>query len=105
MLHAYTSFICLLGQCFMYICLDIEFFSMQDSKVCLSDDTFPDGFKVRKGVAVAYQPWAMGRMTSLWGDDAEDFRPERWIDENCCFRQESPFKFTAFQVPQNLTIL
>uniref|UniRef100_M1D276 Cytochrome P450 n=1 Tax=Solanum tuberosum TaxID=4113 RepID=M1D276_SOLTU len=78
---------------------------MQDSKVCLSDDTFPDGFKVRKGDAVAYQPWAMGRMTSLWGDDAEDFRPERWIDENCCFRQESPFKFTAFQVPQSLTIL
>ncbi|KAH0686301.1 hypothetical protein KY289_017053 [Solanum tuberosum] len=68
-----------------------------DGKVCLSDDTFPDGFKVRKGDAVAYQPWAMGRMTSLWGDDAEDFRPERWIDENGCFRQESPFKFTAFQ--------
>ncbi|KAJ8552749.1 hypothetical protein K7X08_020142 [Anisodus acutangulus] len=68
-----------------------------DGKCCLSDDTFPDGFRVRKGSAVAYQPWAMGRMESLWGDDAEDFRPERWSDENGCFRQESPFKFTAFQ--------
>ncbi|XP_055828234.1 cytochrome P450 704C1-like [Solanum dulcamara] len=68
-----------------------------DGKVCLSDDTFPDGFRVRKGDAVAYQPWAMGRMKSLWGDDAEDFRPERWFDENGFFRQESPFKFTAFQ--------
>ncbi|PHU22925.1 hypothetical protein BC332_08032 [Capsicum chinense] len=61
------------------------------------DDTFPDGFRVRKGDSVTYQPWAMGRMKSLWGDDAEDFRPERWFDENDCFQQESPFKFTAFQ--------
>ncbi|KAF3623197.1 putative cytochromeC1-like isoform X1 [Capsicum annuum] len=68
-----------------------------DGKLCLSDDTFPDGFRVRKGDSVAYQPWAMGRMKSLWGDDAEDFRPERWFDENDCFQQESPFKFTAFQ--------
>ncbi|MCD7445866.1 hypothetical protein HAX54_015590 [Datura stramonium] len=68
-----------------------------DGKHCLSDDTFPDGFRVRKGDAVSYQPLAMGRMKSLWGDDAEDFRPERWFDENGCFQQESPFKFTAFQ--------
>ncbi|XP_059306293.1 cytochrome P450 704C1-like [Lycium ferocissimum] len=68
-----------------------------DGKLCLSDDTLPDGFRIMKGHAIAYQPWAMGRMKSLWGDDAEDFRPERWFDENGCFRQESPFKFTAFQ--------
>ncbi|KAL8554390.1 hypothetical protein ACS0TY_002540 [Phlomoides rotata] len=36
-------------------------------------------------------------MRFLWGDDAEEFRPERWMDENGCFRPESPFKFTAFQ--------
>lgn len=82
--------------------LILSFFSMQDGKLCLSDDTFPDGFRVRKGDSVAYQPWAMGRMKSLWGDDAEDFRPERWFDENDCFQQESPFKFTAFQVHRAL---
>ncbi|KAI3449144.1 hypothetical protein Pfo_005809 [Paulownia fortunei] len=68
-----------------------------DPKMCLSDDTMPDGFHVKKGDAVAYQPYAMGRMRFIWGDDAEAFRPERWLDENGCFRQESPFKFTAFQ--------
>lgn len=47
---------------------------------------------------VAYQPYAMGRMKFLWGEDAQQFKPERWIDENGCFRPESPFKFTAFQV-------
>lgn len=47
---------------------------------------------------VAYQPYAMGRMKFIWGDDAEEFRPERWLNEEGKFQQESPFKFTAFQV-------
>ncbi|XP_022898071.1 cytochrome P450 704C1-like [Olea europaea var. sylvestris] len=68
-----------------------------DAKQCLSDDIMPDGFCVNKGDFVAYQPYAMGRMRFLWGDDAEDFRPERWMDEKGFFKQESPFKFTAFQ--------
>ncbi|PON40897.1 Cytochrome P [Trema orientale] len=37
----------------------------------------------------------MGRMTYLWGDDAGDFRPERWLN-NGVFQPQSPFKFTAF---------
>ncbi|XP_038685591.1 cytochrome P450 704C1-like [Tripterygium wilfordii] len=67
-----------------------------DGKYCFSDDTLPDGFFVRKGDMVTYQPYAMGRMKFLWGSDAEDFRPERWLDENGVFQAESPFKFTAF---------
>ncbi|KAF8380393.1 hypothetical protein HHK36_027878 [Tetracentron sinense] len=68
-----------------------------DAKICFSDDTLPDGFSVRKGDMVSYQPYAMGRMRFIWGDDAEDFRPERWLNEDGVFQQESPFKFTAFQ--------
>ncbi|XP_050386345.1 cytochrome P450 704C1-like [Argentina anserina] len=68
-----------------------------DGKICFSDDTLPDGFSVRKGTLVAYQPYAMGRMKALWGEDAEQFKPERWLDENGVFQPESPFKFTAFQ--------
>ncbi|XVE77004.1 hypothetical protein DITRI_Ditri13aG0027000 [Diplodiscus trichospermus] len=68
-----------------------------DAKICLSDDTLPDGFSVRKGDMVAYQPYAMGRMKFIWGDDAEEFRPERWLDDDGIFQPESPFKFTAFQ--------
>lgn len=59
----------------------------------------------KKGNVVAYKPWVMGRIKSLWGDDREDFHPERWFDENDCFRQETPFEYTAFQVPQNRTTL
>ncbi|XP_030535476.1 cytochrome P450 704C1-like [Rhodamnia argentea] len=68
-----------------------------DAKICFSDDVFPDGFSVRKGDMVSFQPYAMGRMKFIWGDDAEDFRPERWLDSNGVFQPESPFKFTAFQ--------
>ncbi|PRQ59951.1 putative abieta-7,13-dien-18-ol hydroxylase [Rosa chinensis] len=65
-------------------------------RMCFSDDTWPDGYSVRKGDLVVYQPYAMGRMKSLWGDDAEEFRPERWLDENGLFQDESPYKFIAF---------
>ncbi|KAL6008019.1 hypothetical protein ACLOJK_033525 [Asimina triloba] len=68
-----------------------------DGKLCMKDDTLPDGFNVKKGDNVVYVPYAMGRMKFLWGDDAEVFRPERWIGADGNFRPESPFKFTAFQ--------
>uniref|UniRef100_A0A6N2MY13 Uncharacterized protein n=1 Tax=Salix viminalis TaxID=40686 RepID=A0A6N2MY13_SALVM len=68
-----------------------------DTKICFSDDTLPDGFNVRKGDMVAYQPYAMGRMKFVWGDDAEEYKPERWLNKDGVFQPESPFKFTAFQ--------
>ncbi|CAL4953243.1 unnamed protein product [Urochloa decumbens] len=68
-----------------------------NNKECFSDDVLPGGFSVGKGDIVFYVPYAMGRMEYLWGEDAEAFRPERWLDENGEFQQESPFKFTAFQ--------
>lgn len=68
-----------------------------DAKICFSDDTLPDGFSVRKGDMVSYQPYAMGRMKFIWGDDAEEFRPERWLDGDGNVQPQSPFKFTAFQ--------
>ncbi|KAI7726090.1 hypothetical protein M8C21_024703, partial [Ambrosia artemisiifolia] len=68
-----------------------------DSKVCFSDDVLPDGCNVKRGDVVAYMPYAMGRMKFIWGDDALEFKPERWLDQDGFFHQESPFKFTAFQ--------
>ncbi|KAL6882674.1 hypothetical protein ACP4OV_011364 [Aristida adscensionis] len=68
-----------------------------DVKYCFSDDTLPDGYAIKKGDMVNYQPYPMGRMKFLWGDDAEEFRPERWLDDDGVFVPESPFKFTAFQ--------
>ncbi|PKU73111.1 Cytochrome P450 704C1 [Dendrobium catenatum] len=66
-------------------------------KSCFSDDTLPDGFNVNKGDVVFYLPYPMGRMEILWGDDAEKFQPKRWLNDDGSVRNESPFKFTAFQ--------
>ncbi|XP_059312720.1 cytochrome P450 704C1-like isoform X1 [Lycium ferocissimum] len=68
-----------------------------DAKICFSDDTLPDGFSVNKGDMVSYLPYAMGRLKTIWGDDAEEYKPERWLDGGGFFRPENPFKFTAFQ--------
>ncbi|TXG70790.1 hypothetical protein EZV62_005725 [Acer yangbiense] len=67
-----------------------------DGKCPMEDDILPDGFIVKKYDAVNYMPYAMGRMTYIWGDDAEEFRPERWLHDGV-FQPESSFKFTAFQ--------
>jgi len=68
-----------------------------DGKYAVSDDTLPDGYKIKKGDIATYVPYSMGIMKCLWGSDADDFRPERWLNENVVFQPQSPFKFTAFQ--------
>ncbi|KAJ8749030.1 hypothetical protein K2173_013474 [Erythroxylum novogranatense] len=66
-----------------------------DGRCSEIEDTLPDGYRVKKGDGVYYMSYAMGRMSHLWGDDAEVFRPQRWL-QNGIFQPESPFKFIAF---------
>ncbi|KAF3776285.1 Trans-cinnamate 4-monooxygenase [Nymphaea thermarum] len=68
-----------------------------DRQSACKDDILPDGFKVKKGDGVNHVTYAMGRMKYIWGDDAEDFRPERWLHDGV-FRPQSPFKFPAFHM-------
>jgi len=48
-------------------------------KECTSPTTFPDGTWLPKGAVVMWTTWAMGRSKNIWGEDADDFRPERWL--------------------------
>ncbi|OAY82131.1 Cytochrome P450 704C1 [Ananas comosus] len=66
-----------------------------DGKCADEDDVLPDGLKVKKGDGVNYMMYAMGRMTYLWGEDADEFKPDRWL-ANGVFQPASPFKFVAF---------
>ncbi|XP_052169924.1 cytochrome P450 94A1-like [Diospyros lotus] len=50
-----------------------------DGKTAMGDDVLPDGTVVKKGMAVSYHPYAMGRSEELWGTDWPEFRPERWL--------------------------
>lgn len=71
---------------------------LKDPKICFCDDTLPGCLDIKEGDMICYLPYSMGRMKFLRGEDKEDFRPERWLDENGAFQAENPFKFTAFQV-------
>ncbi|KAI4977227.1 hypothetical protein ZWY2020_052017 [Hordeum vulgare] len=66
-----------------------------DGKMADEDDVLPNGQRVIKGDGMNYMIYAMGRMKYLWGEDAEEFRPERWL-VNGIFQQESPYKFISF---------
>ncbi|KAL2062313.1 hypothetical protein VTL71DRAFT_6579 [Oculimacula yallundae] len=57
-----------------------------NSRTCVSDTTLPVGggpdgkssIFVKKGTQVTYSVYVMHRRKDLYGEDAEDFKPERW---------------------------
>ncbi|CAN8272765.1 unnamed protein product [Cochlearia groenlandica] len=59
-------------------------------------DLLPSGHRVDENVKIVIPTYALGRMRSIWGDDAEDFRPERWVLDNGMLRHEPSHKFLAF---------
>ncbi|CAM0872078.1 unnamed protein product [Alopecurus aequalis] len=60
-------------------------------------DVLPDGTAVGARWLVTYNSYAMGRMESVWGEDARTYRPERWLDPTeGTFRPESPFRYPVF---------
>ncbi len=71
-----------------------------DTKVCAADDTLPDGTPVKRGDFVSYPLYALGRYKHIWGEDAEQFKPERFLDE----KEPSPFKFSFFNAGPRLCV-
>jgi cytochrome P450 len=47
----------------------------------LKDLELPSGFKVKAGVNYSVIPYALHRMRDVWGDDADEFHPERWHEK------------------------
>ncbi|TVU50435.1 hypothetical protein EJB05_01806, partial [Eragrostis curvula] len=43
------------------------------------EDTTLDGYVIPAGTRVFVNVWAIGRDTTVWGDTAEEFRPERFL--------------------------
>ncbi|CAA7047260.1 unnamed protein product [Microthlaspi erraticum] len=56
----------------------------------------PSGHKVEADAKILISIYALGRMRSVWGEDASDFKPERWILDNGSLRHEPSYKFMAF---------
>ncbi|CAN6983767.1 unnamed protein product [Brassica oleracea var. botrytis] len=74
-----------------------------------ANDVLPDGTRVKKGDKVTYFPYEMGRMENLWGEDCEEFKPNRWFDSEPgitepVLKPVSPFKFPVFQAGTRVCI-
>lgn len=60
-----------------------------NSRTATTTTTLPTGggptgkspILVRRGEAVGYAPYIMHRRADIFGPDAEEFRPERWLED------------------------
>lgn len=46
------------------------------------EDIAFEGYYVPKGSKIFLNSWAIGRDPNIWSDDCEEFRPERFVDNN-----------------------
>ncbi|BBN05101.1 protein MpCYP704-like6 [Marchantia polymorpha subsp. ruderalis] len=67
------------------------------------DDTLPAGevfISSKKGNVVFIAPYSLARMTSIWGPDAAQFNPDRWLQSGK-LEPASDSKFVTFQAGLN----
>ncbi|KFK44487.1 hypothetical protein AALP_AA1G263300 [Arabis alpina] len=74
-----------------------------EMKQALEDDVLPDGTRVKKGARIFYSVFSMGRIESIWGNDWEDFKPERWIKDGRIVSGDQ-FKYVVFNAGPRLCV-
>nr|QWK52311.1 cytochrome P450 96A8-1 [Isatis tinctoria] len=67
-----------------------------ERKSPVKPDVLPSGHKVEANSNILIPIYALGRMRAIWGEDALEFKPERWVSETGALRHEPSFKFLAF---------
>lgn len=67
-----------------------------EHKAPLRPDILPSGHIVGPKMKILFPLYSMGRMTSIWGKDCFEFKPERWISERGGIKHEPSYKFLAF---------
>lgn len=63
---------------------------------CQQELTLPDGTHLPKDAVIVWCIWAMNRSKEIHGEDADAFRPSRWLDADGKFVNRSPFEFPVF---------
>ncbi|KAI9340180.1 cytochrome P450 [Zopfochytrium polystomum] len=57
------------------------------------DDVLPNGVHLPRGALCSWSPYSMGRSERIWGPDAKEFRPERWLEMD---KAPSPWVYPVF---------
>lgn len=66
-------------------------------RTATQDVHFSDGTFIPTGTRVVIPTFAVARLQSIWGEDAAEFKPERWLDPHSGkLLVVSPFKFLVF---------
>jgi len=71
-----------------------------DGKEATRDITLPSGAFIPKGTRVRYYIYAMGRNKKIWGEDAAEFKPERWLDG----KHPSDYSYIVFNAGPRLCL-
>jgi cytochrome P450 len=66
-----------------------------EMKQCEQATIMPDGTFLPKHTILIWCTWAMNRSRLIWGEDADIFRPERWL-ENGDLVSKSAFEYPVF---------
>ncbi|OWZ11374.1 Cytochrome P450 [Phytophthora megakarya] len=75
----------------------LRLFVSATNRVPNQSTTLRDGTYIPFGCGVMMPIYASSRMKSVWGEDADEYKPERWIDpETGKVKPVSPFKFCSF---------
>jgi cytochrome P450 len=64
-----------------------------------TDIPLDDGHIIRKGDAITIHTWSLARLSWLWGDDCEEFKPERHEGT-----QFTPAELPSFNIPPRLCL-
>ncbi|ESQ37618.1 hypothetical protein EUTSA_v10002359mg, partial [Eutrema salsugineum] len=59
-------------------------------------DVLPSGHRVDASSKIVFCLYSLGRMKTVWGEDAAEFKPERWISESGRSIHVPSFKFLSF---------
>ncbi|GMF54863.1 unnamed protein product [Phytophthora fragariaefolia] len=59
----------------------VRLWSVSTYRCTTRDTTLTDGAFIEKGTIVVVSKYAAARRKNVWGDDAAEYRPERWFDE------------------------
>ncbi|KAF1782435.1 Cytochrome P450, conserved site [Phytophthora cactorum] len=73
------------------------------AKEAVHDTVLSDGTCIAAGTLAGLPMYALGRMPHVWGPDAAEFKPERWIDSGKLI-SVSAYQFVAFNAGPRLCL-